>query len=148
MPTWGRPPSPVRPSEARHEDRMAVVHVGRVPSPVRRSEAPHNGSDLSNAHVGTAALTRPAERSSAQWLWPEQCPRGDGRPRPSGRAKLGMTPAPTPANISVNFLPAHCPRPGLDIADFSTGLTARIGWHWSRGDHILDANSTISREKD
>src|SRR5581483_5335381 len=109
LPTWGRPPSAVRAerssaSESRYSLAPAPLYPcprgdGR-PRPSGRSAAPLPKHDIrspaprfTHAHVGTAALGRPAERSSASEsrysLAPALlylCPRGDGRPRPSGRS--------------------------------------------------------------
>src|SRR5581483_7675251 len=74
-PTWGRPPSAVRPSAARLVSFVPDEKSSRCRA-CRKKTSPataHVGADvLTTAHVGTAALGRPAERSSASQLCPRR----------------------------------------------------------------------------
>src|SRR5581483_3411707 len=98
-PTWGRPPPAVPPSAARLVSFVQEEKSSRCRA-CRKKTSPttaHVGADvLTTAHVGTAALGRPAERSSASQLCPRReiisvsglsqenqpyhGPRGDRRP--------------------------------------------------------------------
>jgi len=60
---------------------------GRTPLSVQRSEAPLPLWRITKNHVGTDALVRPAERSSAPTVENQQNSRGDRRPvRPAERS--------------------------------------------------------------
>jgi len=103
------------------------------PRPSGRSAAPLPKHDIrspaprfTHAHVGTAALGRPAERSSASEsryslapapLYP--CPRGDGRPRPSGRSA-----APLPKHDIRSPAPRFYPCPRGDGRPRPSGRSA------------------------
>src|SRR5581483_9405177 len=69
LPTWGRPPSAVRPSAARLVSFVQEEKSSRVSACVSQENQPY--------HCPRGGRC------------PHHRPRGDGRPRPSGRAQLG-----------------------------------------------------------